>query len=163
MGVIQDILRTMDYGPSPEGAEHVKAWLEAHRNGFGHFINGAFTKPGHLFDVFNPATGERIARASQGSPADINGAIAAARKAQVKWAASTRSGMSATRPAPAQVAALSAGNLKATWTSATAPTGPNRKPARSCAAPRKSKTSGPLRRVGEAIFLEKPRYVSRTV
>jgi hypothetical protein len=100
MGVIQDILRTMDYGPSPEGAEHVKAWLEAHRNGFGHFINGAFTKPGHLFDVFNPATGERIARVSQGSPADINGAIAAARKAQVKWAASTRSGMSATRPAP---------------------------------------------------------------
>jgi aldehyde dehydrogenase (NAD+) len=63
----------------------------------------------------------------------------------------------------AQVAALSAGNLKATWTSATAPTGPNRKPARSCAVPRKSKTSGPLRRVGEAIFLEKPRYVSRTV
>jgi aldehyde dehydrogenase (NAD+) len=87
MGVIQDILRTMDYGPSPEGAEHVKAWLEAHRNGFGHFINGAFTKPGHLFDVFNPATGERIARVSQGSPADINGAIAAARKAQAKWAA----------------------------------------------------------------------------
>ena len=23
MGVIKDILRTMDYGPSPEGAEHV--------------------------------------------------------------------------------------------------------------------------------------------
>jgi len=62
MGVIQDILRTMDYGPSPEGAEHVKAWLEEHRNGFGHFINGAFTKPGELFDVFNPASGERIAR-----------------------------------------------------------------------------------------------------
>ena len=30
MGVIQDILRTMDYGPSPEGIEHVKAWLEEH-------------------------------------------------------------------------------------------------------------------------------------
>ena len=25
MGVIKDILRTMDYGPSPEGSEHVKA------------------------------------------------------------------------------------------------------------------------------------------
>ena len=125
MGVIQDILRTMDYGPSPEGAEHVKAWLEAHRNGFGHFINGAFTKPGHLF-------------------------------VDALWYVGDTAGA-------AQVAALSAGNLKATWTSATAPTGPNRKPARSCAVPRKSKTSGPLRRVGEAIFLEKPRYVSRTV
>jgi aldehyde dehydrogenase (NAD+) len=87
MGVIQDILRTMDYGPSPEGAEHVKAWLEQHESGFGHFINGAFTKPGNLFDVFNPANGERIARVSRGSAGDIDAAIAAARKAQAKWAA----------------------------------------------------------------------------
>jgi aldehyde dehydrogenase (NAD+) len=87
MGVIKDILRTMDYGPAPEGSEHVRAWLEQQRNGFGHFINGAFTKPGELFDVFNPATGERIARVTQGSPADIDAAVAAARKALPKWAA----------------------------------------------------------------------------
>ena len=87
MGVIKDILRTMDYGPSPEASEHVKAWLEAHKGGFGHFINGAFTKPGELFDVFNPAIGERVARATQGSSADVEAAVAAARKAQAKWAA----------------------------------------------------------------------------
>ncbi len=87
MGVVKDILRTMDYGPSPEGSEHVRAWLEEHKAGFGHFINGVFTKPGDLFDVFNPATGERIARVSQGSPQDIDAAVAAARKAQAKWAA----------------------------------------------------------------------------
>jgi aldehyde dehydrogenase (NAD+) len=87
MGVIKDILRTMDYGPSPEVSEHVKAWLEEHSGGFGLFINGAFTTPRALFDVFNPATGERIARATQGSPADIDAAVAAARKAQAKWAA----------------------------------------------------------------------------
>jgi aldehyde dehydrogenase (NAD+) len=87
MGVVKDILRTMDYGPSPEGSEHVRAWLEEHKAGFGHFINGAFTKPGDLFDVFNPATGERIARATQGSPTDVDAAVAAARKAQAKWAA----------------------------------------------------------------------------
>ena len=87
MGVIKDILRTMDYGPSPEGSEHVRAWLEQHKAGFGHFINGAFTKPGDLFEVFNPATGERIARVTQGAPADIDAAVAAARKAQAKWAA----------------------------------------------------------------------------
>ena len=73
MGVIKDILRTMDYGPSPESGEHVGVWLEEHKSGFGHFINGAFTKPGALFDVFNPANGERIARVSQGSPKDIDG------------------------------------------------------------------------------------------
>jgi aldehyde dehydrogenase (NAD+) len=87
MGVIKDILRTMDYGPSPEGSEHVRTWLKEHEGGFGHFINGAFLKPGELFDVFNPATGERIARATQGSSADIDAAVAAARKAQGKWAA----------------------------------------------------------------------------
>jgi aldehyde dehydrogenase (NAD+) len=87
MGVIKDILRTMDYGPSPEGAEHVKAWLDEHESGFGHFINGVFTKPADLFDVFNPANGERIARVSQGSAKDIDASVAAARKAQAKWAA----------------------------------------------------------------------------
>jgi aldehyde dehydrogenase (NAD+) len=87
MGVIKDILRTMDYGPSPESSEHVGVWLEEHKAGFGHFINGVFTKPGDLFDVFNPANGERIARVSQGSPKDIDAAVAAARKAQAKWAA----------------------------------------------------------------------------
>jgi aldehyde dehydrogenase (NAD+) len=87
MALIKDILRTMDYGPSPESSEHVVAWLERHKAGFGLFINGRFTKPGALFDVFNPATGERIAGATQGSPADIDAAVAAARKAQPKWAA----------------------------------------------------------------------------
>src|SRR5580658_2794499 len=89
MGVIKDILRTMDYGPSPEGAEHVRAWLEEHAGGFGLFMNGSFTEPHDLFDVFNPATGDRIARATQGSSADVDAAVAAARKAQPKWAALT--------------------------------------------------------------------------
>src|SRR5579862_2563621 len=87
MGAIKDILRTMDYGPAPEGSEHVRAWLDEHKAGFGHFINGAFLKPGELFDVFNPATRERIARVTQGSSQDIGAAVAAARKALPKWAA----------------------------------------------------------------------------
>ncbi|MGA8711955.1 MAG: aldehyde dehydrogenase family protein, partial [Roseiarcus sp.] len=87
MALIKDILRTMDYGPSPESSEHVLSWLERHKAGFGLFINGRFTNPGALFDVFNPATGERIAGATQGSPADIDAAVTAARRAQPKWAA----------------------------------------------------------------------------
>ena len=87
MALIKDILRTMDYGPSPESSEHVRAWLSRHEMGFGHFISGRFTRPGVLFDVFSPATGERIAGATQGSSADVAAAVAAARKASPKWAA----------------------------------------------------------------------------
>jgi aldehyde dehydrogenase (NAD+) len=87
MALIKDILRTLDYGPSPESSEHVRTWLAGHESGFGHFIGGRFTKPGVLFDVFNPATGERVARATQGSSAEVAAAVAAARKALPKWAA----------------------------------------------------------------------------
>ena len=85
MALIKDILRTMDYGPAPEGSEHVIAWLDGHRAGFGHFINGRVTKQGDLFDVFNPATEERIAGVSQGSAADVDAAVAAARRALPGW------------------------------------------------------------------------------
>ncbi|SFH22026.1 aldehyde dehydrogenase (NAD+) [Palleronia marisminoris] len=84
---IQDILRTMDYGTAPEDASIVTAWLEKHQNGLGHFIDGAFTDPGETFEVANPATGEVIAHVTQGSEADVDAAVAAARRAQPKWAA----------------------------------------------------------------------------
>src|SRR5271166_3458413 len=87
MALVKDILRSMDYGPSPESSEHGRAWLEKHKAGFGHFIGGRFTRPGMLFDVFEPATGERIAGVTQGLPADVDAAVAAARKALPKWAA----------------------------------------------------------------------------
>ena len=87
MGKITDILKTMDYGPSPEASDSVRAWLAAHKDGFGHFIGGAFAKPGALFDVHDPSTGEVIARVTQGTAADIDAAVAAARAAQPEWAA----------------------------------------------------------------------------
>jgi aldehyde dehydrogenase (NAD+) len=89
MGKISEILTTMDYGVAPESDEHARAWLAAHRDGFGHFVAGAFTPPGQLFDVFNPATGERIARVSHGTAADVEAAVAAARKALKSWSASS--------------------------------------------------------------------------
>jgi len=91
MGQIKDILRTMDYGPSPESNDHVLAWLAAHKAGFGHFIGGAFTKPGRLFDVNNPANRQLLARVSQASHGDIDKAVAAARKAFPKWSATSGS------------------------------------------------------------------------
>ena len=87
MGKIADLIETLEYGPSPESDDAVRGWLTANQAGFGHFINGRFTKPAALFDVFSPATGERIARVSQGSEADVGAAVAAARKALPGWSA----------------------------------------------------------------------------
>ena len=87
MNIITDILKSMEYGPAPEDSTVVKDWLKQHATGFGHFIDGVFTSPANLFDVANPASGEVIARVSQGSEKDVDQAVAAARRAQPKWAA----------------------------------------------------------------------------
>jgi len=84
---ISEILETLDYGPAPEDAGQVLAWLDRHSAGFGHFIDGAFTAPGALFSVSNPATGARLAQVTQGSAEDVAAAVAAARRAQKGWAA----------------------------------------------------------------------------
>ena len=75
----------MDYGPAPEDASHVKAWLKAHEAGFGHFIGGAFTTAGETFEVRDPARDVLLARVTQGSEADIDAAVAAARTAFESW------------------------------------------------------------------------------
>ncbi|MGQ3075225.1 MAG: aldehyde dehydrogenase family protein [Ferrovibrionaceae bacterium] len=89
MGKITDILRTMEYGPAPEASDIVTDWLGRHEAGFDHFIGGKFVRPadGKRFAVTNPATGTELARVAQGSAADIDRAVKAARSAQKGWAA----------------------------------------------------------------------------
>ena len=84
MPKVTEILATMDYGPAPEASGEVEKWLKA-RGRFGHFINGSFTKPDRLFSVKNPATGTPLAEVSQGTAADIDAAVAAARAALPGW------------------------------------------------------------------------------
>ena len=78
---------TMDYGPAPESDTDARAWLARHSDGFGHFINGAFTaaSAGSLFDTNEPATGKPLARIAHGTQADVDAAVAAARAAQENW------------------------------------------------------------------------------
>ena len=83
---IREILKDMSYGPAPEDSSVVEGWLETHREGFGHFIDGAFTAPGETFEVRNPATGRAIAQVTQGTASDVDTAVKAARKAQKSWA-----------------------------------------------------------------------------
>jgi aldehyde dehydrogenase (NAD+) len=82
---------TMEYGPAPEDPKDALLWLDHHHRRFGHFIAGAWRQPvdGVFFDSTDPATGEKIASVAQGSIADIDAAVQAARKALPKWQALT--------------------------------------------------------------------------
>ena len=82
---VKDIFDTMAYGPAPEDAAEAFAWLVDQGDRFGHFIDGAFTAPGNGFLSKNPATNETLATLTQATQADVDAAVAAARKAQAKW------------------------------------------------------------------------------
>ncbi|MBI3792677.1 MAG: aldehyde dehydrogenase family protein, partial [Gemmatimonadetes bacterium] len=64
-----------------------RAWLAKHDGRFGHFIGGQWTPAGTLFDVHDPSTGNVLARCTQGSQADVDAAVAAARAALPAWKA----------------------------------------------------------------------------
>ncbi len=82
---------TMEYGPAPEDPKEANSWLERHERRFGHFINGAWQAPiaGNYFDTLDPSNGEKLAAVAQGSAADIDSAVRAARAASPKWQALT--------------------------------------------------------------------------
>jgi aldehyde dehydrogenase (NAD+) len=83
---IRDIFNEMSYGLAPESSAEAQDWLKAHGSRFGHWIDGGFTKPGETFETKNPATAKALAEVTQGSAKDLDAAIAAARRAQPKWA-----------------------------------------------------------------------------
>ena len=89
MNKIAEIFETMEYGPAPESDKEALAWIAKRDGAFGHFIGGGWTRPAHTFDVANPATGKRIARVSNGTKADVDAAVRAARKALPGWKALT--------------------------------------------------------------------------
>jgi aldehyde dehydrogenase (NAD+) len=78
---------TMEYGPAPEDPKDALLWLDRHQRRFGHFIGGAWRQPieGGFLDSTDPSTGEKIATVAQGSAADIDAAVEAARKAFPQW------------------------------------------------------------------------------
>src|SRR5437867_6086744 len=87
MTSIREACETMQWGPAPESPAQAEAWLEQHGRAFGHFINGAWVDPvgGEHFSSGNPATGKELAKIAQGSSADVDAAVAAARAAQPGW------------------------------------------------------------------------------
>ncbi len=87
MTTVREIFETMEYGPAPEADAPAREWLASHEGRFGHFIDGAWTTPAQTFEVINPASGQRIAAVSQGTRADVDAAVKAARRALPAWQA----------------------------------------------------------------------------
>src|SRR6516165_5412887 len=88
MSVIQKF-ETMEYGPAPEDPKESLRWLEGHKLRFAHVIGGGWKAPaeGRYFETADPSTGEKIAEVAQGSAADVDAAVKAARSALKGWQA----------------------------------------------------------------------------
>jgi aldehyde dehydrogenase (NAD+) len=82
---------SMEYGPAPEDPKEALAWLDRYKRRFGHFIDGTWREPAaaEYFDTTDPSTGEKLASVAEGSPADVDAAVQAARAALPKWQALT--------------------------------------------------------------------------
>jgi aldehyde dehydrogenase (NAD+) len=87
MSKIAEKFVSMEYGPALEDPKEALSWLDRHKRQFGHFINGGWQKPvdGEYFDSADPANGEKLASVAQGSAADIDAAVKAARSAFGPW------------------------------------------------------------------------------
>src|SRR5689334_22147180 len=87
MSKIADKFVSMEYGPALEDSKESLAWLDRHQRKFVHFINGAWQQPieGEHFDTTDPSTGDKLASVAQGSAADIDAAVKAARASFPQW------------------------------------------------------------------------------
>src|SRR5712692_1004944 len=93
MGIVEKFI-SMEYGAAPEDPREALVWLDGHGRRFGHFINGAWLNPAseQYFDTTDPSTGDKLASVAQGTLADINAAVEAARGALGVWQALTPHG-----------------------------------------------------------------------
>ena len=72
----------IEYAPAPESRSVVKL-----KKSYGLFIDGDFVQPieGGAYTTINPATEEALASVSEGTDADVDAAVKAARRAFTKW------------------------------------------------------------------------------
>ncbi len=91
MGSVPEIFDTLSYGPAPEDAGAVRAWLAAHADGFQLFIGGQW-RPSHRqappIPCVNPATGEVLSSIAQSCAQDLDAAVASAQAAFPSWSKS---------------------------------------------------------------------------
>src|SRR5258708_20988719 len=86
---VAEIFEAMSYGPAPESPTAAREWLAAHAPHLGMFIGGEWHAPseGEYFPSVNPATAKPLIEVAQGSAADVDAAVRAAREAFPAWSA----------------------------------------------------------------------------
>ncbi|NVJ71453.1 MAG: aldehyde dehydrogenase family protein [Alphaproteobacteria bacterium] len=85
---VKEKFESMDYSPALESRKNADAWLDDNSRSFGLFIDGEWVKPqgAKTFATYAPSTGEKLAEITAAGQAEVDAAVAAARKAQGKWA-----------------------------------------------------------------------------
>ena len=91
MSSVPEIFDTLSYGPAPEDAGAVRAWLAGHSGGFQLFIGGRW-RPSHgeapSIPCVNPANGEVLSSITQSCAEDLDAAVKSARAAFPSWSKS---------------------------------------------------------------------------
>ncbi|MHB1871513.1 MAG: aldehyde dehydrogenase family protein [Steroidobacteraceae bacterium] len=91
MSSVPEIFDTLSYGPAPEDAGAVRAWLAAHADGFQLFIGGQW-RPSHRkappIPCVNPANGAVLSSITQSCAEDLDAAVESARAAFPSWSKS---------------------------------------------------------------------------
>jgi aldehyde dehydrogenase (NAD+) len=87
MSTLTETFKNMEYGPAPESASAVNAWLDDHDRNFGLLINNQWVHPAKakLIASINPATGEELAKTTQAGKPEVDQAVTAARQAFNSW------------------------------------------------------------------------------
>lgn len=84
---VSELFNTLEYGPAPEDASPARDWIADHDAKFGHWIGGRWVDPaeGEHFETVHPGNREALAEVAQGSAADVDAAVTAARDALPAW------------------------------------------------------------------------------
>lgn len=87
MTEVSQIFETMEYGPAPEATGPAVDWIAAHDGAFGLWIDGGWVEgsEGETLETRRPSDGTVLATVTQGSAADVDRAVAAARAALPAW------------------------------------------------------------------------------
>jgi aldehyde dehydrogenase (NAD+) len=70
---VREAFESMAWGPAPESPSPALQWLEGHGRSLGHLIGGRFGPAGAAtFPTMNPATGDELARVTEGTADDVD-------------------------------------------------------------------------------------------
>ena len=70
---IQELFKTMEYGPAPEQSQFAQDWLDKWQSKLKLYINGQWSeaKSGEYVNALNPSTGKVLTQVSKAGKEDL--------------------------------------------------------------------------------------------